>query len=160
MAPCACWSCCIFTASASPFELATLFLLYEAMGVVTNFLGGWIGARFGLRVTLSPAGGAGFALLMLSATDPAWTVAGSVAYVMVAQALSGVAKDLTKMSSKSAVKLVSDGEVNCSLGGPADRFEKRPQRCWLFHRRRLLSGWVCGCAMGYGRHVGGGLALC
>ena len=95
----------------TPFELATLFLLYEAMGVVTNFLGGWLGARFGLRVTLI----AGLvvqicALLMLSATDPAWTVAGSVAYVMVAQALSGVAKDLTKMSSKSAVKLVSDGE--------------------------------------------------
>ena len=95
----------------TPFELATLFLLYEAMGVVTNFLGGWLGARFGLRVTLI----AGLAvqicaLLMLSATDPAWTVVGSVAYVMVAQALSGVAKDLTKMSSKSAVKLVSDGE--------------------------------------------------
>ena len=95
----------------TPFELGTLFLLYEAMGVVTNFLGGWLGARFGLRVTLV----AGLAvqicaLLMLSATDPARTVAGSVAYVMVTQALSGVAKDLTKMSSKSAVKLVSDGE--------------------------------------------------
>ena len=93
----------------SPLDLAVLFLLYEAMGIVTNFLGGWLGARFGLRITLF----AGLAvqvgaLWMLSLTDPAWTVALSVAYVMVAQALSGIAKDLTKMSSKSAVKLVVD----------------------------------------------------
>jgi len=98
----------------SPLDLAFLFLLYEAMGIVTNFFGGWIGARFGLRITLF----AGLAiqvgaLLMLSAAKPEWTLAFSVAYVMAAQALSGVAKDLTKMSSKSAVKLVvkeqSDG---------------------------------------------------
>ncbi|WP_404380288.1 organoarsenical effux MFS transporter ArsJ [Caenispirillum salinarum] len=91
----------------SPVELAFLFLLYEGMGILTNFFGGWIGARFGLRLTLF----AGLAvqigaLLMLSAMNPAWTMALSVAYVMTAQALSGVAKDLTKMSSKSAVKLV------------------------------------------------------
>lgn len=91
----------------TPLELAFLFLLYEAMGIVTNGAGGWIGARFGLRVTLY----AGLAiqigaLLMLSAVDPNWTLALSVGYVMAAQALSGCAKDLTKMSSKSAVKLV------------------------------------------------------
>lgn len=91
----------------APLDLAFLFLLYEAMGVVTNFLGGWIGARFGLRVTLV----AGLAvqvvaLGMLSLVDPGWALGVSVAYVMGAQALSGVAKDLTKMSSKSAVKLV------------------------------------------------------
>jgi predicted MFS family arabinose efflux permease len=91
----------------TPLDLAFLFLLYEAMGVVTNFVGGWVGARFGLRLTLF----AGLALQVvaltaLSFTDPAWTAAVSVAYVMAAQALSGVAKDLTKMSSKSAVKLV------------------------------------------------------
>lgn len=91
----------------SPLDLAFLFLLYEAMGIVTNLFGGWIGARFGLKVTLF----AGLtiqiiALCALSAVDPEWTLALSVAYVMGAQALSGVAKDLTKMSSKSAVKLV------------------------------------------------------
>lgn len=91
----------------TPLDLAFLFLLYEAMGVLTNFFGGWIGARFGLRLTLF----AGLALQVvaltaLSFTDPAWVAAFSVAYVMAAQALSGVAKDLTKMSSKSAVKLV------------------------------------------------------
>lgn len=91
----------------SPLDLAFLFLLYEAMGVITNFLGGWIGARFGLRLTLF----AGLAvqivaLLMLSMLQPGWSLGLSVAYVMIVQALSGVAKDLTKMSSKSAVKLV------------------------------------------------------
>lgn len=96
----------------TPLELAFLFLLYEAMGIVTNFFGGWIGARFGLRLTLF----AGLAvqigaLMMLSAVDPGWTMALSVAYVMAAQALSGVAKDLTKMSSKSAVKLVVKEEA-------------------------------------------------
>ncbi len=91
----------------SPIDIAVLFLLYEAMGVVTNFLGGWIGARYGLRITLFTGLAVQIAaLLMLSMTDPAWTIALSVGYVMVAQALSGVAKDLTKMSSKSAVKLV------------------------------------------------------
>lgn len=91
----------------TPLDIATLFLLYEAMGVVTNFFGGWIGARFGLRMTLF-AGLAVqiIALIMLSKVDPAWAIGLSVAYVMAAQALSGVAKDLTKMSSKSAIKLV------------------------------------------------------
>ena len=91
----------------TPFELALLFLLYEFMGIVTNLLGGWIGARFGLRLTLD----AGLALqvaalLALSALDPAWPKALSVAYVLAVQGASGVAKDLTKMSSKSAIKLV------------------------------------------------------
>lgn len=91
----------------TPVELAFLFLLYEAMGIVTNLVGGWIGARFGLRLTLF--GGLGIqiaALLLLSRVSPDWAMALSVAWVMTAQALSGVAKDLTKMSSKSAVKLV------------------------------------------------------
>lgn len=91
----------------TPLDIAILFLLYEAMGIVTNFLGGWVGSRFGLRITLfSGLAVQIVALTMLSFVDPAWAVALSVAYVMISQALSGVAKDLTKMSSKSAVKLV------------------------------------------------------
>ena len=106
----------------SPLDLALLFLLYEAMGIVTNFLGGWIGARFGLRLTLlSGLATQVAALLMLSANDPNWTLGLSVAYVMAAQALSGVAKDLTKMSSKSAVKLVA-GDVDASGGSPLFRW--------------------------------------
>jgi len=95
------------TLGFSPLDLAFLFLLYEAMGILTNFLGGWIGAKHGLKITLF----AGLAvqivaLLMLSAQQPEWALVLSVVYVMLAQALSGIAKDLTKMSSKSAVKLV------------------------------------------------------
>jgi len=89
----------------SPLELASLFVFYEAFGVATNLAGGWIGARFGLRSTL--VGGLVIqlgALGMLALAPDAWLVVG---YVMVAQALSGIAKDLTKMSSKSAVKLVA-----------------------------------------------------
>ncbi len=89
----------------SPVQLAFLFVLYELFGVVTNLLGGWIAARMGLRVTLL----AGLALQvaalgMLSLLGSNWTQAASVAFVMAAQALSGIAKDLTKMSSKSAIK--------------------------------------------------------
>ncbi len=91
----------------SPLDLAFLFLLYEVMGIVTNFVGGWVGARFGLRVTLfSGLGLQVAALLMLSALPNSLVGAASVIYVMSAQGLSGIAKDLTKMSSKSAVKLV------------------------------------------------------
>jgi len=91
----------------TPIDIAILFLLYEAMGIVTNFLGGWIGSRFGLRITLfSGLAVQIVALMMLSLVDPTWVAAFSVGYVMISQALSGIAKDLTKMSSKSAVKLV------------------------------------------------------
>jgi len=88
-------------------EIAFLFLLYEAMGIVTNFAGGWLAALVGLKRTLYLGLGAQIgALLMLSFIQAEWTLEFSVAYVMASQALSGVAKDLTKMSSKSAVKLV------------------------------------------------------
>ena len=95
----------------TPIHLAFLFLLYEFCGILTNLFGGWIGSRLGLRVTLY--GGLGLqvvALTMLSFVNEAWDAWMSVSYVMAAQALSGIAKDLTKMSSKSAVKLlVNDG---------------------------------------------------
>lgn len=88
----------------SPFEVASLFLFYEAFGIVTNLLGGWIAARFGLKSTLFMGLGIQIlALSMLGLVPVDWLV---VPYVMAAQALSGIAKDLTKMSSKSAVKLV------------------------------------------------------
>ena len=95
------------TLGYSPVQLAFLFLLYEFFGIVTNLFGGWIGSRMGLKITLF-AGLATqiVALTMLSFIQPGWVVAISVAYVMAAQALSGIAKDLTKMSSKSAVKLL------------------------------------------------------
>ena len=97
----------------SPVKLAYLFLLYEFCGVVTNLFGGWIGSRVGLKFTLY----AGLALqvvalVMLSLLNDGWALGVSVAHVMASQAMSGIAKDLTKMSSKSAVKLLaSEGSL-------------------------------------------------
>ncbi|HWH32962.1 MAG TPA: organoarsenical effux MFS transporter ArsJ [Egibacteraceae bacterium] len=88
----------------SPFAVASLFLFYEVFGVVTNLVGGFLAARLGLKSTLVMGLGTQIvAVGMLAVVPEAWLV---VPYVMVAQALSGIAKDLTKMSSKSAVKLV------------------------------------------------------
>ncbi|MEZ0122305.1 MAG: organoarsenical effux MFS transporter ArsJ [Candidatus Reddybacter sp.] len=87
----------------SPFEVAALFLFYEFFGMVTNLFGGWLAARTGLNTTLH----IGLALQMLALgmllIDPAWL---SLMYVMAAQALSGIAKDLNKMSAKSSIKLL------------------------------------------------------
>jgi predicted MFS family arabinose efflux permease len=85
----------------SPFEVAMLFLFYEFFGIVTNLVGGWLGARIGLNFTMHI--GMGLQVLALAAlTLPdSWL---SVPYVMAAQALSGIAKDLNKMSAKASVK--------------------------------------------------------
>lgn len=96
------------TLGFSPVQLAYLFLLYEFMGMVTNLCAGWIAKRFGLTSTLY----AGLALQIgalcaLAQLDPAWGVGASVLFVMAVQGVSGVAKDLAKMSSKSAVKLLA-----------------------------------------------------
>ena len=104
------------TLGFSPVQLAYLFLLYEFMGVVTNLSAGWIAARFGLTSTLY----AGLALqivalCLLTQLDPAWAMALSVAFVMTVQGLSGVAKDLAKMSSKSAVKVLAPAEEQGAL---------------------------------------------
>lgn len=89
----------------SPFAVASLFLFYEIFGVITNLFGGYLGARFGLKLTLFLGLATQLvALSMLAFAPPSLLV---VPYVMAAQALSGIAKDLTKMSSKSAVKLVA-----------------------------------------------------
>ncbi len=96
------------TLGFSPIQLAYLFVLYEVAGVVTNLSAGWIAARFGLTSTLY--GGLALqviALVALSQLDPSWTLVMSVTFVMLVQGLSGVAKDLAKMSSKSAVKLLT-----------------------------------------------------
>ncbi len=92
----------------SPVQLAYLFVLYEIAGMVTNLCAGWIAARFGLTATLYAGLGIQVvALLALAQLDPGWAVAASVVFVMCVQGASGVAKDLAKMSSKSAVKLLA-----------------------------------------------------
>lgn len=100
----------------SPIQLAYLFLLYELAGVVTNLGAGWIAARFGLTATLY----AGLALqigalIALAQLDPAWAVGASVVFVMAVQGVSGVAKDLAKMSSKSAVKILAPADQQGAL---------------------------------------------
>ncbi len=92
----------------SPFTLALLFLLYEAMGVVANLLGGWLATRYGIQRMLVVGlltQIAGF--LLLSQLSPSWTAAMSVAWVALAQGVCGIAKDLTKTASKSAIKLTA-----------------------------------------------------
>ena len=97
----------------SAVSIAFLFLAYEFMGILTNLLGGWVGSRRGLNRTL--VAGLALQVVALSALTferADWQRWVSVAFVMAAQALSGVAKDLTKMSSKSAVKTVAgDGSL-------------------------------------------------
>lgn len=91
----------------TPVQLAFLFLLYEFFGIVTNLVGGWIASRTGVRFTLvSGLVLQAVALALLAMLSPSWGQFASVAYVMTCQALSGIAKDLTKMSAKSAVKVL------------------------------------------------------
>ncbi|WP_417242492.1 organoarsenical effux MFS transporter ArsJ [Celeribacter sp.] len=100
------------TLGFSPVQLAYLFVLYEIAGVVTNLSAGWIAARFGLTSTLYVGLSLQVvALLALARLDPSWGVTASVVFVMLVQGLSGVAKDLAKMSSKSAVKILAPSDA-------------------------------------------------
>lgn len=97
-----------FRLGYSPFTLAFLFLLYEAAGVAANLIGGWLATRFGIARMLSvglTTQITGF--LLLSAVSPDWTAAMSVAWVVISQGVCGIAKDLTKTASKSAIKLTA-----------------------------------------------------
>jgi predicted MFS family arabinose efflux permease len=99
----------------SPFTLAFLFLLYEAAGVLANLVGGWLATRYGIARMLT----VGLAtqilgFLLLSLLSPDWSAAMSVAWVVLAQGVCGVAKDLTKTASKSAIKLTA-GEASGTL---------------------------------------------
>jgi hypothetical protein len=99
------------TLGFTPIQLAYLFVLYEIAGVVTNLAAGWLAARFGLTRTLYAGLGLQvLALIALAQLDPGWAVGVSVVYVMLVQGASGVAKDLSKMSSKSAVKILAPTE--------------------------------------------------
>lgn len=86
-----------------PLQIAMLFLFYEIFGVVTNLVGGWLGARIGLNRTMNIGLGLQIAALAMLAVPVVWL---TIPWVMAAQALSGIAKDLNKMSAKSSVKLL------------------------------------------------------
>jgi len=99
----------------SPFALAFLFLLYEAAGIAANLIGGWLATRYGIARMLTvglTTQITGF--LLLSALSPDWSPTLSVIWVVLSQGVCGVAKDLTKTASKSAIKLTA-GEASGQL---------------------------------------------
>ncbi|QFR34683.1 organoarsenical effux MFS transporter ArsJ [Ancylobacter sp. TS-1] len=105
-----------FQLGYSPFTLAFLFLLYEAAGIGANFIGGWLAARYGITRMLTVGlvtQIAGF--LLLSAASPEWGSTLLVTWVLLAQGVCGVAKDLTKTASKSAIKITES-----QAGGEAE----------------------------------------
>ena len=96
------------TLGFTPLQLAYLFLLYEFFGMVTNLTAGWIAKKIGLNITLYTGLFLQIlSLLLLTQIDKNWSITLSVIFVMATQGLSGIAKDLTKMSSKSSVKLLA-----------------------------------------------------
>lgn len=95
----------------SPLAIAMLFLFYEFFGIVTNLVGGWLGTRLGLNVTMNIGLAIQIVALLMLTVPTEWL---GVVYVMAAQALSGIAKDLNKMSAKSSIKSLasnSDGTL-------------------------------------------------
>lgn len=100
----------------SPVTLALLFLFYEIFGIITNLLGGWLAQIKGLKFTLilglsiQP-----LALLALSFMNANWSPIRAIPFVMIIQAISGISKDLTKMSSKTAVKFLVPSDQSSSL---------------------------------------------
>jgi len=91
----------------SPLQIAMLFLFYEVFGVITNLVGGWLGARIGLNRTMNIGLAIQVVALSMLLVPAAWL---TVPWVMGAQALSGIAKDLNKMSAKSSIKLLVPGD--------------------------------------------------
>ena len=91
----------------SPLQIAMLFLFYEVFGVITNLVGGWLGARIGLNRTMNIGLAMQVVALSMLLVPAAWL---TVPWVMGAQALSGIAKDLNKMSAKSSIKLLVPGD--------------------------------------------------
>ena len=87
----------------SPLQIAALFLFYEIFGVVTNLIGGYLGALLGLNRTMNLGLALQVAALLMLTVQASWL---TVPWVMGAQALSGIAKDLNKMSAKSSIKLL------------------------------------------------------
>lgn len=96
----------------SPLQIAMLFLFYEVFGVITNLVGGWLGARIGLNRTMNIGLAMQVVALSMLLMPAAWL---TVPWVMGAQALSGIAKDLNKMSAKSSIKLLVPGDRQGTL---------------------------------------------
>ncbi len=96
----------------STLAIASLFLFYEFFGVVTNLVGGWLGARLGLNRTMNIGLALQIIALVMLAVPNVWL---TIPWVMAAQAVSGIAKDLNKMSAKSAIKTLVPDEQQGAL---------------------------------------------
>jgi predicted MFS family arabinose efflux permease len=96
----------------SPLDIALLFLFYEFFGIVTNLIGGWLGAWLGLNKTMNLGLALQVIALSMLLVPAAWL---TVPWVMAAQAMSGIAKDLNKMSAKSSIKLLVPGDQQSRL---------------------------------------------
>ena len=96
----------------SAIAIAMLFLFYEIFGVITNLVGGWLGARIGLNRTMNIGLSMQVVALLMLTVPPEWL---TIAWVMAAQALSGIAKDLNKMSAKSSIKTLVPSEQQGKL---------------------------------------------
>ncbi|TVP88223.1 MAG: MFS transporter [Pseudomonadaceae bacterium] len=121
----------------SPLQIAALFLFYEIFGVVTNLVGGYLGARIGLNRTMNIGLALQVIALLMLTVPAAWL---TVVWVMAAQALSGIAKDLNKMSAKSSIKLLVPDN----------------QQSQLYHWVAVLTGSK-NALKGVGFFLGGGL---
>jgi len=105
-----------YTKSFSALQVAFMFTLYELAGVVTNLLAGFMGAAWGIRVTLV----SGLTLQLVSygllfGWQDDWDQATAIAYVTMAQMFAGIAKDLTKLGGKTVTKLVTPDEQETQL---------------------------------------------
>ncbi|MBD2839802.1 organoarsenical effux MFS transporter ArsJ [Pseudomonas sp. JM0905a] len=100
------------TLGYTPLQIAALFLFYEIFGVITNLVGGYLGARLGLNRTMNIGLGMQVVALLMLTVPAAWL---TIPWVMGAQALSGIAKDLNKMSAKSSIKLLVPGNQQGTL---------------------------------------------
>lgn len=139
----------------SPFALAFLFLLYEAAGVLANLIGGWLATRYGITRMLTVGLVTqiiGFSLL--AQLNPEWSVAMSVAWVVLAQGICGVAKDLTKTASKSAIKVTS---AQAQEQGAGQLFK---WVAWFTGSKNAIKAWVsfwavcCWRRWAFSRHCG------
>ena len=126
-----------FRLGYSPLTLAFLFLLYEAAGILANLIGGWLATHFGIARMLAVGlvtQICGF--LMMSALMPEWSAAISVAWVVTAQGICGVAKDLTKTASKSAIKLTADQAPGGAASGKLFRWV-----AWFTGSKNAMKGF-------------------
>jgi len=119
----------------SPLAIAALFLFYEIFGVITNLLGGYLGARIGLNRTMNIGLGLQIGALLMLAVPTSLL---SIGWVMAAQALSGIAKDLNKMSAKSAIKSLVPAQKSVSIDQPKTQNSDKQSK--LFKWVALLTG--------------------